>query len=301
MEMELFCLPQARVMQRECNGNPRPEVVGCGTDPAKSSADSLFNGRLICYQPRCGYRFSVDAVLLAHFVKPRQGWRVLDLGSGCGIITLILAYRFPDCSLVAVENQPIPAALARRNVGANGFTARIQVLAEDVRRLRSVLSPESFDCVLCNPPYFNQGRGRLSREEQAAMARHDLSGKLTDFIRAAAFAVKNRGRVAFIFPASSQARLQQELLAFRLTPKRLQMVYSYPAAKNAALVLVEAMKNGGEGCAVMPPIYLYDQPGGSYSPALQAMYQENQDEQGEGQANPEEDRKNLEERCWPQS
>ena len=271
-------------MQQRCNANSQGVAAARPVAPEKSSRDSLFQGRLICHQPECGYRFSVDAVLLAHFIKPRPGWRVLDLGCGCGIIALIMACRFPDCSLVAVENQQVLAGLARRNAGANGFAARLEVVEEDVRRLRSVLHPESFDCVLCNPPYFNQGRGRLCREEQAAMARHDLSGSLTDFIQAAAFAVKNRGRAGFIFPASSQARLQQELLACRLVPKRLQMVYSYPAAKNAVLVLVEAMKNGGEGCTVMPPMYLYDQPGGSYSAALQAMYQ--QDQEG---------------RCWPQS
>ncbi len=248
--------------------------------PEQSSADSLFGGRLICHQPRCGYRFSVDAVLLAHFIKPRQGWRVLDLGSGCGIVALIIAYRFPDCSLLAVENQHVLAAFARRNVMVNGFEARFQVVEADVRHLPTVLSAESFDCVVCNPPYFSQGRGRLSLELQAARARHDVSGTLTDFIRAAAFAVKNRSRAAFIFPASSQAQLQQQLLAFRLVPKRLQMIYSYPAAQHASLVLVEAMKNGGESCEVMPPFYLYDQPGGNYSPSMQTLYQE--------------------ERCWPQ-
>ena len=245
------------------------------------SADTLFGGRLICHQPRYGYRFSVDAVLLAHFITPRQGWRILDAGCGCGIISLIIAYRFSSCSLLAVENQPALAGLARANVIANDWNARIQVLETDLRRLQDCISPEFFDCVLSNPPYFRQGRGRISHEAQAAMARHDLSGSLADFVRTAAFAVKNRGRVAFIFPASDQARLQQELLACRLVPKRLQMVYSYPAANSASLVLVEAMKNGGEGCEVMPPFYIYEKSQGAYSEAMQAMYQD------------------QEERCWP--
>lgn len=246
--------------------------------PEGCSADTLFGGRLVCHQPRNGYRFSVDAVLLAHFVMPRRGWRILDLGCGCGVVALISAYRYPDCTLSAVECQHDLALIAAYNVQANGFQARIQVLEADLRHLQGVLAPESFDLVLCNPPYFSQNRGRLSKNAQAAQARHDLTATITDFIRAASYAVKNRGRVVFIYPASSQAILQQELLAHRLNPRRLQVVYSYPAADRAALVLVEAMKNGGNVCRIMPPFYLYAQAGGALSDTMHKLYQENQGE-----------------------
>ncbi len=249
--------------------------------PHGTSADTLFGGALICHQPALGYRFSVDAVLLAHFNRPRPGWRILDLGCGCGIIALLIARRYGGCSLCGLEKQPDLAACAASNIAANGLQARMQLVEADLRHVQEVLAPESFDLVVCNPPYYGQGTGRINQKEQVAQARHALETTLQDCIRAAAFAVKNRGRVSFIFPASSQARLQEQLLACRLVPKRLQMVYSYPAASEARLVLVEAMKNGGVSCQVLPPFYLYDRAGGAYSAAMQSLYQE--------------------EPCWPRS
>ncbi|NLZ16204.1 MAG: methyltransferase [Desulfobulbaceae bacterium] len=265
-------------MELGLNTRPKAETpISALACPEGCSADTLFGGRLVCHQPRNGYRFSVDAVLLAHFVRPRRGWRILDLGCGCGVVALIIAYRFLNCTLSAVECQHDLALIAGHNVQANGFQARIQVVEADLRHLQGVLSPESFDLVVCNPPYFAQNKGRLSKNVQAAQARHDLTATLTDFIRAAAYAVKNRGRVAFIYPASSQAILQQQLLDHRLSPKRMQVVYSYPAADRAALVLVEAMKNGGDDCRIMPPFYLYSQAGGTCSDPVQELYQENQE------------------------
>lgn len=242
------------------------------------SADTLFGGELFCHQPLRGYRFSVDAVLLAHFVRPRHDGRILDLGCGCGVVALILAYRCPTCTLVGIEYQAELALLARANVDRNGFQERMQILAANVRQVSAILAPESFDLVVCNPPYFSEGRGRISQDIQVAQARHGLLASLDDFICAAAFAVKNRSRVVFIFPASGQAQLQQLLLARRLMPKRIQMIYSSPTIENARLVLVEAMKNGGADCQVLPPFYLYTQPG-VYSEAMQRLYQEG--------------------RCWP--
>ena len=256
---------------------PLPECplpAGTAAEAIAHSADTLFNGALICRQPRQGYRFSVDAVLLAHYSTPKRGARVLDLGCGCGVVALIMAYRHPHCGIWAVEYQPELADLARANVIANGLQARVRIVEADLRDLKGRIAPESFELVVCNPPYFSRGSGRISPDRQTALARHDLSASLADFVTAAAYAVKNRGKAAFIFPASSQARVQQQLLAKRLVPKRLQLVYSHPAAPGAALLLVEVVKNGGDGCQVLPPFYLYSQRGGAYSPALRELYRE---------------------------
>ena len=246
------------------------------------SADSLFGGRLRLRQPRRGYRFSVDAVLLAHFARPKPGAHALDLGCGCGVVALIVAYREPDCRVTALEIQPDLARLAGENAAENGMAGRVRALAGDLRSMRAlagVLPPGSCDLVLCNPPYYQQGRGRISPEAGIAEARHDFSASLADCIRAAAWALKNRGRAAFIFPAEGQAALQAELMAAGLAPKRLRPVYSYPEAERACLALVEAVKLGGEGCELLPPFYLYERPGGEESAALKALY--------------------LEEPCWP--
>ena len=257
--------------------SPAGPVAPPAPEPAvapECSHDRLFGGRLGFRQPKAGYRFSVDAVLLAHFVRPRPGRRVLDLGCGCGVVGQILAWRAPDCAVLGIEKQPLLAELAGENAAANGLADRVSVVEGDIRRVRELIPPESFDLALCNPPYYREGTGRLKRNADAARARHDLDAGLEDFIRAAAFSLKSRGRAAFIFPADGQAALQARLRAARLMPKRLRFVYGHPEADRAALVLVEAMKNGGESCVVPPPLYVHDRRDGAYTEEMRALYQE---------------------------
>jgi tRNA1Val (adenine37-N6)-methyltransferase len=218
----------------------------------------------------------VDAVLAAHFAVPKPGQRVLDLGCGCGVIGLILAHRQPQIVISSLEMQEDLAALAEENGRVNGFGDRFQVIRGDVRTIARLLAPESFDLVICNPPYRKKDSGRINRDDQAALARHELSGEITDFTRAAAFAVKNRGKVVFVYPARRSNTLLAALHDQRLTPKRLQPVYSYPGAESARLVLVEAVKNGGEQIEILAPLYIYERRNCSHSPAMLALYQEEQ-------------------------
>jgi tRNA1(Val) A37 N6-methylase TrmN6 len=136
------------------------------------------------------------------------------------------------------------------------------------------MAPETFDLVVCNPPYGKKDSGRLNQDDQAARARHELYGGIDDFVRAAAYAVKNRGRAVFVYPARRTNTLLAALHARRLTPKRLQPVYSYPGAENACLVLIEAVKNGGEQIEILAPFFIYARKNGDYAPAMQALYQE---------------------------
>ena len=238
------------------------------------SEDTLFSGRLICRQPEHGYRFSVDAVLAAHFARPAAADRVLDLGGGCGVISLILAHRNPEITVCGLEVQADLAALAADNARQNGFADRVRVIRGDVRAIGELLASESFDLVVANPPYRSLGSGRLSDHDQAARARHELHGDLVDFVRAAAFAVRNRGRAVFVYPALRTATLLAVLQSHRLTPRRLQPVVAWPGAACARLALVEAVKNGGEGFEILGPLPIDAARGGGPSAELQAMYAE---------------------------
>lgn len=235
--------------------------------------DSLFRGLLFCRQPSRGYRFSVDSVLAAHFATPGADDWVLDLGCGSGVIGLILAHRFPSLTLTGLEVQADLAALARDNVRANGFHDRCTIVHGDVRAMNGLVSPESMELVVCNPPYRKCTSGRHNGHDQVARARHELDGTVDDFIRAAAFAVKNRGRVVFVYPAARCASLVAALVGHRLVPKRLQPVYSYPEANAACLVLLESRKNGGEGLDILSPFYIYRQKNGPYTLAMERLYQ----------------------------
>lgn len=242
------------------------------TPRQKVTSDTLFDGRLICRQPAEGYRFSVDAVLLAHFVHPPAGLKILDLGAGCGVISLILAFRSPELVLTALELQQPLAELCRSNVRENRMEQRIQVIKGDLRQISILLKPESFDYVLSNPPYRKVGSGRKNPVDGQAVARHELKARLEDVLTAAAFAVRNRGKVALVYPASRLAALLPEMRNHGLEAKRLQVVHGH-ASSPARLVLVEAVKNGGEGLDVLPPFYIY-RAGGSrtFSDAMLALY-----------------------------
>jgi len=235
------------------------------------SEESLFAGRLRCLQPRQGYRFSVDAVLLAHFLTPEPEARILDLGAGCGVISLILAHRYPAVSLAALEVQPRLAEVSRRNVALNGLAGRVTVVEGDCRRIAALLPQGSCDWVAVNPPYHHTGRGRHHPESERSKARHEILGGVSEMAQAAAFALKSGGRAAFVYPAARRATLLDVLRENGLAPKRLRMVHPYPGAE-AGLLLVEAVKDGGEGLAVLPPFFICRGKGGAHTAEMVAMY-----------------------------
>ncbi|MFA6499656.1 MAG: methyltransferase [Desulfurivibrionaceae bacterium] len=233
--------------------------------------ESLFGGRLRCLQPRQGYRFSVDAVLLAHFLAPEPEARILDLGAGCGVVSLILSHRYPTVSLVALEVQPRLAEVIRQNVASNDLKNRLTVIEGDCCRIATLLPQGSCDWVAANPPYYPTGSGRHHPETERAKARHEVLGGIGEMAEAAAFALKSGGRAAFVYPARRAEILLGVLRENGLEPRRLQRVHPYPGAE-AGLVLVEAMKDGGEDLTVLPSFFICQEKGGAYTVEMAAMY-----------------------------
>lgn len=234
--------------------------------------DTLFSGRLHCAQYVDGYRFSVDAVLIAHFIRPRLGARILDLGAGCGVVSLVISYRYPRTMITALELQPRLAVLISRNIEANQLQGRVCLLHGDMREIHTLLPPESFDRVVCNPPYGKRYSGRLNLVDEQALCRHEIEASLADVIVAVSYSLKNRGRAVFVYPAKRAAVLFAALKNASLEPKRLQIVYSYPGS-DGKLVLVEAVKNGGEELLILPAFFIYNSPGGNYSDEMARLYE----------------------------
>lgn len=251
-----------------------------GHPPANDgiTKDSLFDGELKCLQSTVGYRFSVDAVLLAHFVTVRERNRILEMGSGCGIIILLLLYRWRKliAEVVGVELQQNLVVLANKNLQINGFSNTGRIIEGDIKDILRLVPGESFDTIICNPPFFPHGSGRQSSNTEACLARHQILATLDDFLLAAAQTVRNKGSVYFIYPAMQIGTFITLLSKHRLAVKRLQFVYSYPQKDiDARLVLIECAKNGGDGAKVSPPLYIYNEKDGDYSEEMQNFYKRN--------------------------
>ncbi|HOG16038.1 MAG TPA: tRNA1(Val) (adenine(37)-N6)-methyltransferase [Syntrophales bacterium] len=233
--------------------------------------DVLLDGRLKVLQKKRGYRFSVDALLLAHFVRLRRGDRLADLGTGCGVLPLLLAGRRPGVRAVGVELQAELADLARRNVVLNDLAGRIEIVPGDVRNIGFLLPRGSFDAVVSNPPYRRVRSGRINPDGEKAAARHEIRGTIEDFVRAARFLLKPDGRAFFIYAAVRSVEILARMRAAGIEPKRLRLVHDDRDVPGA-FALIEGRRGGGEGLKVEPPLFLRE--GGGYTEETKRLFAE---------------------------
>jgi tRNA1Val (adenine37-N6)-methyltransferase len=232
--------------------------------------DSLFRGRLKILQPRRGYRFSLDSVLLAGLTVVRRRDRVVDLGTGCGVVPLLLAFRGAAAHLTGVEIQPSLAALARRNVGLNGLSRLVEILEADLRVIRRDQVSGPVSLVLSNPPYREITSGRLNRNREKALARHELLADLGAVVEAGARLLPEKGRLALIYPARRLPRLFKEVSEAGFTPKSLTLIHG-SLDSPAKLAHLEAIRGGGEELRINKPFAVYGADG-RYTPEMAAMY-----------------------------
>lgn len=218
--------------------------------------DSFFNGQLRVIQKKEGYRFSIDAILLSEFVTLRPRERVIDLGTGCGILPLLLSRKAETATFVGVEIQGPLVECALKNVMLNRLQDRISILHQDFRTLRSAFGPGSFNVVISNPPYRKARSGRINPSPPKAIARHEIEATLDDLTAMASYLLPHKGRCYLIYPASRLIDLLISLRQERLEPKRLQTVHPYRDGR-AVFVLVETVKSSGTELILMPPRILH--------------------------------------------
>jgi tRNA1Val (adenine37-N6)-methyltransferase len=217
--------------------------------------DPFFDGSLQILQKKKGYRFSVDAILLSQFISLRKGEKAIDLGTGCGIVPLLLAKATKAHSFVGIEIQRELAELARRNVALNRLDEHITILHRDFKTLKGVFSPGAFDVVFSNPPYRKRLAGRVNPIPEKAIARHEIKGTLDDLIKMAAYLLPAKGRCYLIYSASRAVDLLFTLRRCNLEPKRLRFVH--PKKKeDAKFMLVESVKASGTELKIMEPLVI---------------------------------------------
>jgi tRNA1Val (adenine37-N6)-methyltransferase len=226
----------------------------------------------VCQETK-GYRFSLDAVLLAGLTRIKREDRIIEFGTGCGVIPLVLAHRkITTERIIGIEIQPELAGLAQRNVKDNGLGDHIEIREMDLRHVSSCFSPESFNLVLANPPYRKAGSGRVNPNSQKAVARHELTATLPDVFGSARYLLPQGGRMALIYPATRLAHLLNSAHEQGFNPKHLRIIYSYPNGP-ARLAHLECRKGGGEEIQIAPPFYIYREDG-RYTSAMMELYEE---------------------------
>ncbi|MDY6824743.1 MAG: tRNA1(Val) (adenine(37)-N6)-methyltransferase [Thermodesulfobacteriota bacterium] len=241
-------------------------------DTSPPTADRFFNGRIHVNQPPDGYRFSLDAPLLAAHVSPAPGARVVDLGTGCGIIPLLLAHRHSSIFIAGVELQARLANLAGENVRANNMEDRIGIARADINTLGHGQTAGRVDLVICNPPFRKAGDGRVNPDPERAVARHEVTITLEGIIAAAKRLLRVAGEFAIIYPAVRVIDLVTAMRAAAIEPKRLRMVHSRQT-DTAKLVIVKGIKNGRPGATIEPPLVIYEAAGRQYTPEAESMMQ----------------------------
>ena len=221
------------------------------------TTDTFFNGKIRITQDRTGYRFSIDAVLLAYFADPRPGDKVLDLGTGCGIIPLILAYRQPNIAIFGIEVQTELAELAVSNVRENQLEGRITVFCIDMKLLRPAMTAGPVDLVVCNPPFRRRGSGRINPDAQRAVARHEIKANLGDIIQTSHRMLHTAGRLVLIYTAERMTDILSRMRTDGIEPKFIRMIHSRQDTE-AALILIEGVKGGRPDLKIAPPLIIYD-------------------------------------------
>lgn len=236
--------------------------------------DSLPFGNLTLSQSKNGYRYSLDPILLARFVSLKRWKKVVDLGTGSGVLPLVLARLSDAEELVGVELQESLAQRAEKNVKINDLDERVRILRGDVRAIGDLLPAGKADLVVSNPPYRSAGRGRVAPDDERAAARHELAGGLVEFVAAANRLLRYGGVFACVYLAERMSELLTELGGAGLEPKRVRLVHPY-IDSGARLVMVEAKKGGKPGLVVEPPLVIYrrDGSGREYTDEVLKMYE----------------------------
>lgn len=231
-----------------------------------------YQGLQIIQDPQ-KFKFTMDAFLLAAFIEPRSRQRILDLGTGGGVLPLLIAGQKGGAAverIVGIEIQPELALMAERSVTLNGLGNKITILPGDLRNLPEELKPNSFDYVIANPPFFPVAKGVISENTALATAKFEICCNLDDVIKAASRMVKGNGKVALIYPADRLTDLLMILQKHHLTPKRLRLIY--PRVKNGSnLVLVEGRPGAKGGLDILPALVVYGEDG-NYTPEMQAIF-----------------------------
>ncbi len=236
--------------------------------------DEIGFGGLRLIQDDEMFCYGIDAVLLAAFACRRSHGSVADLGTNNGVIPLIMSSLGKAKTLAGIEMQERACSLARRSVEMNGLSGRVNIVNADILAVREHFSAGSFGCVVTNPPYMAAGTGIINAEDSLTAARHETTAGLSDFIRQAAYLLKDRGYFYMIHRPTRIVDISVLCRENRLEPKYIQLISPHMGEK-PNLMLIECCKNGGKELKLLDPLYVYERDG-VYSKKILEIYGRNE-------------------------
>lgn len=221
-------------------------------------------------QKKDGFCFGVDAVILANFADIKKNARVIDLGTGTGIIPVLIAGKTEAKSIVGLEIQEPMAEMARRSVELNGLGDRVKVVCGDIKSSVELFGLSNFDVVVSNPPYMAVGGGLLNPADTKAISRHELLCTLEDVVRSASKLLVPGGQLAMVHRPDRLADIIWHMRNYGIEPKYLRFVHPSPY-KKPNLLLIKGAKGGRPQLKMMDPLYVYDE-NGNYSEEIDRIY-----------------------------
>ena len=227
------------------------------------------NGYMLIQDPK-RFCFGIDAVLLSGFARAEKGSKVLDLGTGTGVIPILMEAKNEDAHFTALEIQEESAEMASRSVALNGLEEKIDIVCGDIKEADKLFKAASFDVITTNPPYMNDGGGIKNDYGPKTIARHEVLCSLDDIARVSSKLLKFGGKLFMVHRPHRLTDIMCTLREHKLEPKVIRFVHSY-ADKEPTMVLVEAMRSGKPMVKVMPPLIVYGSDG-KYTDEINEIY-----------------------------
>jgi tRNA1Val (adenine37-N6)-methyltransferase len=217
------------------------------------------NGYVIIQNPK-KFCFGMDAVLLSGFAKVKEGERLLDLGTGTGILPILLEAKTEGAHFTGLEIQPESADMAQRSVKLNHLEEKIEIVTGDIKDASKLFGASSFDVITTNPPYMIGEHGLSSSNEAKAVARHEILCTLDDVLRESSRLLRPKGRFYMVHRPFRLAEIMNKMIRYGLEPKRMQLVYPF-VDKEPNMALLEGLRGGNSRLQVEKPLIVYQKQG----------------------------------------
>lgn len=233
--------------------------------------DDLEFKNLKIIQNKDGFCFGMDSVLLSDFAKEiKKNSRIADLGTGTGILPILLSGKTENTKIVGIEIQKEVAEMANRSILLNKLENRIQIICEDIKNLKAKYEQGTFDAIVTNPPYKKIGTGKINEKDKKIISRHELTANLEDFISISNYLLKDQGSIYMVHRPERIADILVLLRKYKLEPKVLRLVYPN-IEKNPNLILIKAVKNAKPFLKVEKPLIVYTSEG-NYTEEILKIY-----------------------------